>query len=359
MTIFHLQTEDVLFMAQQVKSLTENSVAQTSQLNGLIQRMDWDGPSCEEFRMEATRILNSLENHIQLGEAQAVRLEHEVREWEELSATLSGYSQQSDVVSGGGTNWPILTLIPMGPIFGVLYLSPRFDDLPKWLHVLYKKIFPDNTLPSLIDEKNNSVEPNTPLGELNEESLGPEVTSPPVENQPTTFPDTYEIYHEVHPKSQENVYGRAACLPTAVSMVTDYHHAMDASNKAVTRDEFIGMLDKGDGTSGTGVGLDKLNDELNEAGYTEVKNSQSDMTGLKDELQRGPVVVNVKANLTSIPERTLKEGNGYNHALVVKGISADKVLVNDPWTGKEIGLPYDQFERMWKNGESWMQTIQP
>lgn len=142
-------------------------------------------------------------------------------------------------------------------------------------------------------------------------------------------------------------------------MLTKYYHGQDPVNKAVEPGDLIKMLDEGDGTSGSGIGLDKLNDDLNEIGYKVTRNFQSDMTGLKDELKTGPLVVNVKVGLTSSPERALLEGNAYNHSVLVKGVSGANVLINDPWSGKEMEIPSDQFERMWSNGGHWAQVVRP
>ncbi|MBK8698432.1 MAG: hypothetical protein IPN29_02360 [Saprospiraceae bacterium] len=69
--------------------------------------------------------------------------------------------------------------------------------------------------------------------------------------------------------------------------------------------------------------------------------------------------MNVKVNLTSTPERALSEGNTYNHAVLVKGISEKNVLINDPWSGKEMEIPAEKFDRMWGNGDHWVEIVRP
>lgn len=359
MTTFHMETLEVSTLAEHFKLAVDNSAMQISQLNSSLQFMDWVGPSHDEFELEAKQILVAMEKQVQLGQTLAARMEQEVAEWEQTSATLAGFSTPTSVVSGGGLNWYILPFIPVAPVFTPLFFLPWPDKLPDWLHDLYRKLFPADIPVSSPDENPHSTDTETELGKLLDEQPTPAKPSPKVDETQSTHHGDYDIYHDVPPKSQGNSYGNAACLPTSVSMVTDYYHGKDGSNKAVSTDEFLDMLDKGDGQKGVGVGLDRLNDDLSEVGYDNVKNFQSDMTGLKDQLKNGPVVVNVKVDLLSIPERSIKEGNTYNHAMVVKAISGTDVLVNDPWTGKEIEMPQDQFERMWKNGESWVQTIHP
>jgi hypothetical protein len=359
MTTFHMETLEVLALAQQVKSAVENSALQISQLNSSLQFMDWAGPSRDEFELEAKQILIAMEKQVQLEQTLAARIEQEIAEWEQTSATLAGFSAANPVASGGGLNRYILPFMPVAPVFTPLFFLPWPDKLPDWLYDLYRKLFPSDVPVSSPNENPNSPDTETELGKLLDEQPTLVEPSPKVDDAQSTRHGSYDIYHDVPPKSQGNSFGSAACLPTSLSMVTDYYHGKDGSNRAVSTDEFLDMLDTGDGRKGVGVGLDRLNDDLSEVGYDDVKNFQSDMPGLRDELKNGPVVVNVKVDLLSLPERSIKEGNTYNHAMVVKAISGTDVLLNDPWTGNEMKMSQDQFERMWKNGENWVQTIHP
>ncbi len=42
--------------------------------------------------------------------------------------------------------------------------------------------------------------------------------------------------------------------------------------------------------------------------------------------------------------------DAYSHALVVKGFGKDTVVVNDPWSGKELQIPDATFTQMWSGG---------
>jgi predicted double-glycine peptidase len=50
-----------------------------------------------------------------------------------------------------------------------------------------------------------------------------------------------------------------------------------------------------------------------------------------------------------IPAIALINSRGYNHFVVVKGISDDNVLVGDPSLGTRL-VPVPEFEDMWANG---------
>lgn len=359
MTTLHMQTEDVLEMARQVRLFMEEYRGKVSDLNASSQGMDWIGISADEFRSEIQYVMQLLEKQIDVATTLAERVEREVTTWEECSATLNGTMPSIAVISGGGyLSAGLLLMLP--PIFSRLLPGPPAAGWTTWLSKLYQQLFHQEDLPGPVEETKNSPGTTTALGTLHEQDPNSGVasqTSQPA--APAKLHGEYETYFDVTPEYQGNAYGRAACLPTSLSMITNYYHAKDPANRAVSPDDLVGMLDPGDGTKGKGVGFDRLTDDLHEVGYTHVETFQSNMSGLGNELKQGPVVVNVKADLFSLPERSIKEGNGYNHAMVVKGLSSDHVLVNDPWTGKEINLPRDEFERMWKSGDQWLQTIRP
>lgn len=358
MTTFHMETDVARSMASQIKQAVEQSREKAGQLNNSINAVDWLGPSRDEFVMEVEAISRQLEAQAEVGEALAGRVEREVSEWEQVAASLGGFGGAGAPVSGGGA-WvlPIFPFTPVIPIFTIVSIAPWLDNLPPWLHDLYRKFFP---APAPIPAEPAAPVTKSKLGELIDQPIEPPPAAPaePEVIMPPSRPG-YDTYYDIPPKSQDGAYGGAACLPTSISMLTDYYHNQDSVNQTASRDELIKMLDEGDGTYGHGVGLNKLNDDLKELGYDEIRNFQSDLNGLDDELKNGPVVVNVKVDLTSSPTRMIVEGNTYNHSILVKGISGSSVLINDPWSGQEIEMPRDQFDRMWSNGERWIQTIYP
>jgi hypothetical protein len=183
-----------------------------------------------------------------------------------------------------------------------------------------------------------------------------EVDTPKERTQP---PPDFSIYHPVTPQSQEDAHGRAACFPTSVSMVLDYYHSRNPSNRFASRDDLIAMLDPGDGTKGKGVGLDRLNDDLSELGYTAITRSGS-MDDLRNFLREGPVIVNLKVDLIGLPgSGDIRLGHTYDHSVVVKGISDNAVLINEPWSGKEKVIDRATFEQMWGEGQNYMVIIRP
>jgi len=183
-----------------------------------------------------------------------------------------------------------------------------------------------------------------------------EVDTPKERTQP---PPDFSIYHPITPQSQGDEYGRAACFPTSVSMVLDYYHSRNPSNRFASRDDLIAMLDPGDGTRGKGVGLDRLNDDLSELGYTAITRPGS-MDDLRNFLREGPVIVNLKVDLIGPPgSGDIRLGHTYDHSVVVKGMSDDAVLINEPWSGKEKVIDRATFEQMWGEGKNYMVIIRP
>ena len=190
-------------------------------------------------------------------------------------------------------------------------------------------------------------------------AVGTGTTTPP----PPTTTTTPEFGYDVPVYSQGKLYGSAACLPTSVAMVTSYFHSQNESATAITADTLITTMDNGDGTYGVGVGIDKLNDEITSYGYQEpVIKVGASIDDLKNELNSGPVIVNTGVNVTSVDgERAIGGVGNTNHSMVVRGISADgsQVIVNDPWSGKEIEYSVDEFSKIWSKGQSIMTSIRP
>jgi len=172
-------------------------------------------------------------------------------------------------------------------------------------------------------------------------------------------PPAYTVYHPVPPQSQGERYGRAACLPTAASMILEYYHSKNPAYRAASPDNLIGMLDSGDGTPGKGVALDKLNDDLGELRYTATTPTGS-LEDLRNLLTEGPVIANIKVDLIGTPGNgDIRMGHSVHHSVVVKGMSDDAVIINDPWSGKEKVIERTTFEQMWREGGNYMVIIRP
>jgi len=83
------------------------------------------------------------------------------------------------------------------------------------------------------------------------------------------------------------------------------------------------------------------------------------MDGLESALQSGPVIVNSQVGLVSVPARDITPNGSTNHAILVKAVSAESVVINDPWSGTEKVLPRAAFEQMWNGGGNYMIVVQP
>lgn len=183
-------------------------------------------------------------------------------------------------------------------------------------------------------------------------------TAKPTQPQnPETPVEKYDVYYNIPAISQGTRFGNAACLPTSMSMVLDYYHDSNSNLKSATADELIIMLDYGDGTKGNGIRLDGLDDDIKELGY-ESNVTASDIGGLVSELKEGPVIVNVGVQLESSP-RDIKQAGSTNHAMLVKALNENTVVVNDPWSGSEKVFSRKTFEGMWSNGHNYMVTVRP
>ena len=363
MITLHMETDAVRALASQIKQAAEVMHAQMRAINGSAQSADWIGPSRDEFVAETQAIVRAIEAQADAGLTLAGRAEQETAEWEQAAASLGGAGTAAFTPFSGGGAWLALPFTALVPIFTYFTALPWLDGTPAWLRDLYQKFFPTPAAipapfpsvmePTLVSPALSSQ--STPLGELANQ---PSVTLQPAASSSASRPG-YETYYDIVPKSQGDEYGNAACLPTSFSMLTYYYHQQNPANKVASPHDLVQMLDPGDGTSGRGIGFDRLDDDLGELGYKDVRYFQSDMSGLKNELKDGPLVVNVKVNLVSTPTRAVLDGNSYNHAMLVKGVSDSNVLVNDPWSGRELEIPSDQFERMWKNGDSWVHVLRP
>jgi hypothetical protein len=66
-------------------------------------------------------------------------------------------------------------------------------------------------------------------------------------------------------------------------------------------------------------------------------------------------------NASGDQPRSLDGAGSTMHAMLVIGFSQDGsgVIVNDPWSGKELTIPLDTFQKMWDKGKGGMVYIHP
>lgn len=354
---------------QTASTLKQNSLAildETQLLRRAIQSlgMSWQSGGQEQFAAQANALLRQLEAQADALNILADRLEREVTEWEQTdqrgaaafrgsSSVAAFYARVGLPFTGGSSDIPFLeqSILPM---FTAISTMPFLTGLPAWLNSLLDKFFPPPTIVSPISEGTFPETPavTSPFGKLLEE----EQHASPSAQAASPVP-AYEVSYTIPPLSQGALYGSAACLPTTMSMALNYYHSQNPANATASPSVLIGMLDQDDGTLGKGIGLDKLNDDLSELGYTSTV-SASNMENLESALQSGPVIVNSQVGLTSNPRNITPVGST-NHAILVKAINAESVVVNDPWSGTEKTLPRTTFEQIWNGGGNYMIVIQP
>ncbi|OQY90391.1 MAG: hypothetical protein B6D38_03620 [Anaerolineae bacterium UTCFX1] len=361
---------------QTASILKQNSLAfqeETQSLRRAIQAlsMSWQGGGQEQFSAEANALLRKLEAQVDALQILASRLEREVTEWEQTdqrgAALFRGSGRDGlpttsymPLYTGGQTENAFLNQTIL-PVFTALTVIPFLSGLPAWLNSFLERFFVPPTIATPFSKEGETPlaensEGTTRFGDLLKETA-PGAPSAQEADSPSPA-DGYDVYYDIPPQSQGKLYGSAACLPTSMSMALDYFHAKDPANRAASPSDLIGMLDQGDGTEGRGVTLDKLNDDLGELGYSSTV-SAGNMDDLGAALREGPVIINSKVGLVSVPARDITPNGSINHAILVKAINADSVVVNDPWSGKEKVFSRTTFEKIWKGGGNYMTIVRP
>jgi uncharacterized protein YvpB len=185
---------------------------------------------------------------------------------------------------------------------------------------------------------------------------------------PQLIPETPEILdspstpliYAVPVLAQDDLYGNAACSPVSACMLLEYYHQLNPLNRTVSPQQLIAMLDPGDGVPGRGMSLSNVTDELLSLGYQRISEKiHATLDDLKKELIVGPLIVTLGVTFASLGQRSIQGPGDTIHAVVVKGCSPDMIIVNDPWTGKELRLPQATFEKMWKLGLNGLYMIRP
>jgi uncharacterized protein YukE/uncharacterized protein YvpB len=273
-----------------------------------------------------------------------------------------GSSGMGMTYSGG------MGMLAVPALMAAVRLEPGWSQsLPSWLREWLDRSFPP-VMPLQIETPTGmpaASDGKTPFGRLLEDL-------PREEFVPAAAVSDNGIQHNVPLKSQGALYGNAACAPTAISMVLDYYHASDAANPTRSIEDIKNMFDKGEFTTGRGISLNRVVDELQNSpadtldpglGYanTSLKYGQGvSFNDLETSLKDGPVIVNAAVGLQNSPRAITGPGNT-NHAMVVTGISTDSetVMLNDPWTGQALTFERGQFDKMWSKGQNAILAIRP
>lgn len=383
MTTLHLQTEIGYQTASMLKQNATAMLDEAQSLRRALQNLEaaWQGGAQMEFTAEASALMNQMQNQINALQILAERLEREVTEWEETDARGAAALRTASlrlvhampiggipISAGGMAGMPFLGSVIL-PLFTGLSVAQLLGGIPKWLDAFLDRFFPPapviSPLPDEVEGWRTAAPrpPATSFGDLLREPSPATPSAQPAAPPPEPpAQNTFDVYYDVPVKSQGDLYGNAACAPTAASMVMDYYHAQDASNQTVSPQQLIGMLDKGDGTPGTGMSLSNITDELNSLGYDHISQSvNASLQDLRTELQSSPVIVTTGVQLAGsaqIPRAITGPGSTI-HAMVVKGVSEAGVAVNDPWSGREMEIPMAIFSQMWDNGSNGMYVIRP
>lgn len=259
-------------------------------------------------------------------------------------------------------------------------------NLPVWLRSELHKIFSPAQVISPIAEGESPVQSESTFGKLLRQSP-PTVGNPEVASSTTSLETNntkpgeqstsvqtlasstghnFEVSYNIPAQSQGPLYGNAACAPTSISMVLAYYNAKDPVNKMVSTQDIINMSDKGDGTPGKGMALSSLTDELNTLGYNNINvQINAQYSDLQTAIKNGPVIVTTGVKLVgdgiinSSGPRALEGPGNIIHAMVVTGVGNDQVQVNDPWSGTQVELSNETFQKMWVRGSSGMYLIRP
>lgn len=374
MPVLHLVPESAhqtaAFLRQQAEILFQAAESLRRAFSRL--QMAWQGGASESFHAEVQTLVRQLQTQAEALDLLARRLETEVQEWE--AADRRGADSMRSFFRfmpawmpvGGGS-------IVSWPLFAVFSVSGWLSNLPSWLKAWLERLFPPEPVVSPVPD-----EPFVPKGRLYEtlrkgfdrlekqaspsprviQRLQVEPPAPATSPSSKANPDDYPVFYSMPPKSQGNLYGNAACLPTSASMVMDYYHSKNSAHQTASPETLIKMLDPGDGTEGKGIGIDRMNDDLAELGYS-ANLSTGSMDDLQNALKRGPVIVSVRVGLVSQPARDILPEGNYHHAVVVKGMNDKSVVLNDPWSGSEKVYDRAEFEKMWKNGGNFLLEIRP
>ena len=302
-------------------------------------------------------------------------------------------SQSTNLPLSGGSVWGMTFLgFPSDNPFQI-FLPWDSLKLPEWLRGKLDRIFrPAQIVTPLAKEQPVAeVQPETGFGKLLHQNpsssatasaaISPdaaikEVATVPVENKPVAIVESpasttqaqgeLSVSYGVPIKAQGAVYGNAGCTPTSISMVLDYYNTQNKANKTLSAQQIVDMSDAADRKSTKGMSLTNLTDELETLGYKNIDvkiNAQySDLqTAIKD----GPVIVTAGVKLTgdgiinSSGSRALVGPGNITHAMVVSGVGDEQVLVNDPWSGTQVKLSKETFEKMWTRGSGGMYSIRP
>jgi uncharacterized protein YukE len=372
MTIIHMDPDSLQSTLRVMRTLLDSIEEELAVLHSQPDRLQnaWSGGRSAKLAAALRQVQDQLQKQATAITNLLQAAEREMNEWIEVDGhgfdrnadwhmDANGFPLPVTLISGAGFSDGILPAISLPLIWAALQNGLTSLSAPDWLRRLWEKLFPPPiiTTPIPPDGPGTTVPPAKPL-EPEPPEATPSATTTPA--GPAKSDVKYTVYNDVPVQGQGNLYGNAACSASSVSMVTEFFHNKDAGDKAISASDLINTMDKTDGTSGKGIGLSNLEDEVKDLGYKTYDASlNANMDNLKSQLSNGPVIVVAGVGITSNP-RTISGSGSTMHAMVVKGLTENnQVVVNDPWTGQELTFESATFDKMWAAGQKSMVSIRP
>ena len=155
--------------------------------------------------------------------------------------------------------------------------------------------------------------------------------------------------------AQGDLLGGYGCAPTSAAMVFGYFHAVNPAYASTTPQALVGPNDF---VPGQGVPYNNMIDSMSALGYRHLSGHQgASLEELIGGLGSGPVIASVGVSLAG---NTLVAGP-VSHSIVVIGVATDRsaVLVNDPWTGRQLKLTIASFNAIWARGNRGIALLRP
>lgn len=377
MTTLHLQTESGYQTAAVLKQNAAQALEEAQALQRAIQTLAsaWQGGAQAEFTYEANAVVRQLQNQIALLQTLAERLQREIREWEDVdqrgAASWRGLFPSAMVwLPGSGGGAPAVSAA--WPLFATFSIGSWLSNLPAWLNAWLGRLFLPASIPSPV-----SLEAEPPKGRLAEtvhngfarleqehaSSSGQAAQRLPIVEEQKPAPSSaspapapsyahdvpFLSQHGLKYQGEKTDYG---CVPASVSMILNYWHNQDSSYAARSPQELLDLNAQQREFHAGGMSPSNLVEDVKQLGYSDVQTHPSaSWEQFSEDVKKGPVVALVKLGMGV---------SGYNHAVVVTGISEDgsKVMVNDPWSGsREYSVK--TFQSSWQAVQSAYMVIRP
>ena len=279
-----------------------------------------------------------------------------------LSNFLKRYLSLGNLLNGNAADFSIGGLIAMIFVAGQNWNGWTFFgmDRPSWWPggLPWSSQKPAAIISPIANDK---VAPKTTFQDLLNEQPAASSSAQP---NPASITNSYTVYYNVPPEAQGNLDLNHGCSATAVSMLVNYYHDQNGTYADATPAQLQAPF----GNSGKNISMSDMSSELSKLGYKTSWTFNGDPPGklvtlsdLQSALKDGPVAVVTKVKLigSTSESRTIDGPGTYSHALVVKGFDTDNVVVNDPWSGKELQIPNATFLQMWSGGSNTIFVVRP